>query len=106
IGVVWRSFDLNNGKEWLTFVPLSDHNAMIDPSTADITGRVLECLSHFPGFAARQPDVVRRAVEFLERDQATDGSWYGRWGVNHVYGTWQALRGLRAIGGDMDSPTV
>jgi squalene-hopene/tetraprenyl-beta-curcumene cyclase len=78
---------------------------MIDPSTADITGRVLECLSHYPGFDAKHP-VVRRALRFLRAAQHNDGSWYGRWGVNYLYGTWQVLRGLAAIGDDMNSPTV
>ena len=105
----FASFDRGNDKEWLTHVPFADHNAMIDPSTADITARVLECLAHFPVFAKGEPDrhpVVRRAIEFLKRDQATDGSWYGRWGVNHIYGTWQALRGLAAVGEDLDAPYV
>jgi squalene-hopene/tetraprenyl-beta-curcumene cyclase len=101
----FASFDRGCDKEWLTHVPFADHNAMIDPSTADITGRVLECLSHLPEFENR-PAVVRRAVEFLKRDQETDGSWYGRWGVNHVYGTWQALRGLVAVGEDREAPHV
>lgn len=105
----WGSFDRNNDKDWLTQVPFADHNAMIDPSTADITARVLECLSGFPEFGRRGPDshpVVRRALAFLRRDQGTDGSWYGRWGVNHLYGTWQVLRGLRAIGEDLHAPGV
>jgi squalene-hopene/tetraprenyl-beta-curcumene cyclase len=101
------SFDRDNDKEWLTRVPFADHNAMIDPSTADITGRVLECLAHFPAFAGADRDpVVRRAVAFLKRAQETDGSWYGRWGVNHIYGTWQVLRGLVAVGEDKDAPCV
>jgi squalene-hopene/tetraprenyl-beta-curcumene cyclase len=98
----FASFDRDNDKEWLTRVPFADHNAMIDPSTADITGRVLECLAHF----APPADVVHRAVDFLRRDQQTDGSWYGRWGVNHVYGTWQVLRGLLAAGEDRHAPYV
>jgi squalene-hopene/tetraprenyl-beta-curcumene cyclase len=101
----WASFDRDNDKQWLTYVPFADHNAMIDPSTADITGRVLECLSHFPRQRFSE-SVVQRAVAFLRRDQATDGSWYGRWGVNYLYGTWQVLRGLRAIGEDMRQPYV
>ena len=99
----WASFDRDNDKRWLTEVPFADHNAMIDPSTADITGRVLECLATFPGFGPAHP-VVERAVQFLHKDQRPDGSWYGRWGVNHVYGTWQVLRGLSRIGEDMQSP--
>jgi squalene-hopene/tetraprenyl-beta-curcumene cyclase len=104
----FASFDRDNDKQWLTHVPFADHNAMIDPSTADITGRVIECLAHFPhiiGGGQRSP-IVSRAIEFLKRDQATDGSWYGRWGVNHVYGTWQVLRGLRSAGEDMEAPYI
>jgi squalene-hopene/tetraprenyl-beta-curcumene cyclase len=101
----WAAFDRENHKDWLTHVPFADHNAMIDPSTADITARVLECLSHYPGFDLSHPRVTR-AVEFLKRDQCGDGSWYGRWGVNYLYGTWQVLRGLRAIGADMHGSHV
>jgi squalene-hopene/tetraprenyl-beta-curcumene cyclase len=101
----WAAFDRGNDKEWLTFVPFADHNAMIDPSTADITARVLECLAHFPGYDLEHP-VVRRAIKFLRASQHNDGSWYGRWGVNYLYGTWQVLRGLRAIGEDMNHPSV
>ena len=101
----WASFDRDNDKAWLTQVPFADHNAMIDPSTADITGRVLECLGYFPGFDARHP-VVARALRFLRRDQTGDGAWYGRWGVNYIYGTWQVLRGMACIGEDMSAPHV
>ncbi|HEX3901388.1 MAG TPA: squalene--hopene cyclase [Polyangia bacterium] len=105
----WASFDRGNDKHWLTAVPFADHNAMIDPSTADITARVLESLSHLPDFGAAlgvaHPAVVR-ALGFLRRDQTTEGCWYGRWGVNYLYGTWQVLRGLRAIGEDMELPYV
>jgi squalene-hopene/tetraprenyl-beta-curcumene cyclase len=96
----WASFDRENDKHWLTYVPFADHNAMIDPSTPDITGRALESLSHFDGFDARHP-TVRRAIVFLREQQHADGSWFGRWGVNYIYGTWQVLRGLRCIGEDM-----
>jgi squalene-hopene/tetraprenyl-beta-curcumene cyclase len=98
----WASFDRDNDKDWLTRVPFADHNAMIDPSTADLTGRVLECLSYFPQFGAWHPAVLR-AKQFLRDDQTSDGCWYGRWGVNYIYGTWQALRGLARIGEDMDA---
>jgi squalene-hopene/tetraprenyl-beta-curcumene cyclase len=101
----WGSFDRDNDKRWLTEVPFADHNAMIDPSTADITGRVLEALSHFPGFTPAH-SVVRRALEFLRRDQTVDGAWYGRWGVNYIYGTWQVLRGVACIGEDLEAPYV
>lgn len=98
----WASFDRDNDKRWLTHVPFADHNAMIDPSTADITGRVLECLSYFPQFGAWHP-VVARATQFLRDQQTPDGAWYGRWGVNYLYGTWQVLRGLARMGQDMDA---
>jgi len=101
----WAAFDRDNHKGWLMHVPFADFNAMIDPSTADITSRVLESLSHYSGFDAAHP-VVKRAIAFLERDQCPDGSWYGRWGVNYLYGTWQVLRGLRVIGADMHTPSV
>jgi squalene-hopene/tetraprenyl-beta-curcumene cyclase len=101
----WASFDRGNDKGWLTQVPFADHNAMIDPSTADITGRVLESLSHFPEFTAAHP-VVQRALTFLRRDQTSDGAWYGRWGVNYIYGTWQVLRGVACIGEDLEAPYV
>jgi squalene-hopene/tetraprenyl-beta-curcumene cyclase len=101
----WASFDRGNDKDWLTHVPFADHNAMIDPSTADITGRVLESLAALGGFGVQHP-VVARAIAFLKRDQTTEGAWYGRWGVNYIYGTWQALRGLSAIGEDLDAVYV
>jgi squalene-hopene/tetraprenyl-beta-curcumene cyclase len=101
----WASFDRDNDKAWLTEVPFADHNAMIDPSTADITGRVLEALSLFPELTTAHP-VVQRALGFLRGAQETDGSWDGRWGVNHIYGTWQVLRGVACIGEDLEAPYV
>ena len=105
----WASFDRGNDKHWLTAVPFADHNAMIDPSTADITARVLESLSHFPDYLPHSGvahPAVTRALGFLRRDQTTEGCWYGRWGVNYLYGTWQVLRGLAAIGEDLQAPYV
>jgi squalene-hopene/tetraprenyl-beta-curcumene cyclase len=96
----WASFDRGNDKQWLTEIPFADHNAMIDPSTADITGRVLECLGHFPGFGLSHP-AVTRARRFLLACQLPEGCWYGRWGVNYLYGTGQVLTGLAAVGEDM-----
>ena len=102
----WASFDRDNDKQWLTKVPFADHNAMIDPSTADITGRVLECLGHFAGFDAAPSGRARARCEFLRRDQTSDGAWYGRWGVNYIYGTWQVLRGAGVRSArSLDAPT-
>jgi squalene-hopene/tetraprenyl-beta-curcumene cyclase len=95
----WSSFDRDNNKTILCEVPYADHNAMLDPSAADITGRVLEMMGAL-GFDAKFPP-AGHAVRFLRRCQEGDGSWYGRWGVNYIYGTCFALRGLAAIGVDM-----
>ena len=92
----WGAFDRNNDCAALTHVPFADHNAMIDPSTADVTARVLECLGRF-GYRAADP-VVARGLEFLRRDQTPDGAWYGRWGVNYIYGTSGVLRSLETLG--------
>lgn len=92
----WGAFDRDNDCTILTHVPFADHNAMIDPSTADVTARVVECLGRF-GWPASHP-IIKRALAFLLRDQAPDGSWYGRWGVNYVYGTGGVLRALETVG--------
>ncbi|MCG3148481.1 MAG: Squalene--hopene cyclase [Verrucomicrobiae bacterium] len=100
----WASFDKDNDKWLFTQVPFADHNAMIDPSTSDIAARTLECLSHF-GFTV-EDECVTRALAYIRRDQCPDGSWFGRWGTNYIYGTWQVLRGLRTIGEDMRLPYI
>ena len=91
----WGAFDRDNDRQLLCNIPFADHNAMIDPSTADVTARVVECLGRF-GWPAEHP-AIRRAVEFLLKDQCGDGSWFGRWGVNYVYGTSGALRALETV---------
>jgi squalene-hopene/tetraprenyl-beta-curcumene cyclase len=98
----WASFDKDCTKGILEKVPFADHNAMLDPECADITARILELLG-YENFDLQDPQ-VRTALEFIREHQATDGSWYGRWGVNYIYGTWQVLRGLRALGLDMREP--
>jgi len=95
----WSSFDKDNRKEILTQVPYADHNAMLDPSAADITGRVLELLGSL-GYGPTFP-AAERAIQFLRREQESDGCWFGRWGVNYIYGTCFVLRGLASIGVDM-----
>ena len=91
----WGAFDRDNDRRLLCNIPFADHNAMIDPSTADVTARVLECLGRF-GWPAGHP-VVEKAVGFLAEDQSKDGSWFGRWGVNYVYGTSGVLRALETV---------
>jgi squalene-hopene/tetraprenyl-beta-curcumene cyclase len=92
----WAAFDVDNNWDFLSYVPFADHNAMLDPTCPDITGRVLEALSAC-GVPSYYPP-VRRGVEYLKRTQEADGSWYGRWGVNYIYGTFLALRGLQSAG--------
>ncbi len=92
----WAAFDVDNNLNMLTHVPFADHNAMLDPTCPDITGRVLEALMRHGVKSEDKP--VRKAVDYLVRTQEPDGSWYGRWGVGYVYGTCFALRGLQAAG--------
>jgi len=100
----WAAFDTDCDKEILTYVPFADHNAMIDPSTADITARTLVAL--VANGLTRDDAAVRRGLDFLRRTQEEDGSWYGRWGCNYLYGTWLALSALEAVGEDPSSVPV
>jgi len=92
----WAAFDVDNNFFPLSYVPFADHNAMLDPTCADITGRVMEALV-LCGTAQAHPS-IRKGVSYLVKTQQPDGSWYGRWGVNYLYGTCFALRGLAAAG--------
>jgi squalene-hopene/tetraprenyl-beta-curcumene cyclase len=98
----WAAFDKDCTKNILEMVPFADHNAMLDPECADITARILELL----GYEKWSTDhsQIAEALEYIRKQQETDGSWYGRWGVNYIYGTWQVLRGLRALNIDMNQP--
>ncbi len=100
----WAAFDVDNNWEILTHVPFADHNAMLDPTCADITGRTLEALAA-NGLDRNHP-ACRKAIDYLTRTQLSDGSWYGRWGVAFIYGTCFALRGLRAMGEDDHEPHI
>lgn len=98
----WAAFDKDCTNNVLEKVPFADHNAMLDPECADITARVLEVLGH-ERYPLDHPQ-VQRALQFLRSRQEPDGTWYGRWGVNYIYGTWQVLRGLQTLGVPMDQP--
>jgi squalene-hopene/tetraprenyl-beta-curcumene cyclase len=100
----WASFDKDNTRMVFQQVPFADHNAMLDPPTVDITGRVLEMLA---AYGCTQDDPrVKKAIKFILSQQEPDGSWFGRWGVNYIYGTMQVLRGLEAMGVDLHEPYV
>ena len=100
----WGAFDRGNDRQFLCRVPFADHNAMTDPSTPDLTGRVLECLGRL-GWRIGTP-VIDRAVAYLRQTQQADGSWFGRWGVNYIYGAWQSLTGLCEVGVPPDDPAM
>jgi squalene-hopene/tetraprenyl-beta-curcumene cyclase len=100
----FAAFDVDNDSHWLNHAPFADVEAATDPTCADLTGRVLEMMAAV-GYRADHP-VARRAITWLKRDQKADGSWWGRWGVSYIYGTFSALSGLRAIGVDMSEPWI
>ena len=100
----WAAYDRDINNQVLTKVTFADHNAMLDPSCADITARVVEMLGTL-GHRADHP-AIARALAYLWQTQEPEGCWYGRWGVNYIYGTWQVLQGLKAIDFPMDHPAV
>jgi squalene-hopene/tetraprenyl-beta-curcumene cyclase len=100
----WAAFDIDIDNQVLTKVPFADHNAMLDPSCADITARVIELLGTL-GYRADHP-AIARGLNYLWRTQEPQGCWYGRWGVNYIYGTWQVLQGLKAIDFPMNYPAL
>lgn len=98
----WAAFDRTTDRPWMEAVPFADHNAMQDPSCSDITGRVLESIITCGTRADHA--AVQRAVAYLLATQQPEGCWWGRWGVNYIYGTWQAINGLAAAGHSMELP--
>jgi squalene-hopene/tetraprenyl-beta-curcumene cyclase len=100
----WGAFDTDNTLDLWNQMPFGDMKAMIDPPTADLAGRLLEMMGAFGYDLDFGP--ARRALQFLHKEQEVDGSWWGRWGVNYIYGTWSVLMGLRAIGEDLNRPYV
>ncbi len=100
----WAAFDKDNNLTILNDIPFADHEAMVDYPTVDITGRMLELLG-FYGYDLSHPR-AKEGLKFIKQNQEPDGAWWGRWGVNYVYGTWSVLRGLSVIGEDLSSPYV
>ena len=100
----WGAFDADNEHYFLQHIPFADHGALLDPPTADVSARCVSMLAQL-GYQKDHP-VMARALEYLRKEQETDGSWFGRWGNNYVYGTWSVLCALNAAGEDMQSPQV
>ncbi|WP_261540055.1 squalene--hopene cyclase [Burkholderia multivorans] len=101
----WGAFEPENTQYYLNNIPFSDHGALLDPPTADVSGRCLSMLSQL-GETALTSDAARRALDYMLKEQEPDGSWYGRWGMNYVYGTWTALCALNAAGLGPDDARV
>ncbi|WP_331709999.1 squalene--hopene cyclase [Paenibacillus swuensis] len=102
----WPAFERNRTNKWLEYVPIDGaKSAAIDPSTADLTGRTLEFLGETCGLDLRHA-FVKRGIHWLKQAQREDGSWYGRWGICYIYGTWAALTGLAAVGADREQAPV
>jgi squalene-hopene/tetraprenyl-beta-curcumene cyclase len=100
----WAAFDRDNDKLIITMIPFCDFGEALDPPSADVTAHVVEALAHL-GFD-RSHRAVERAYRFLRAEQEDDGSWFGRWGVNHIYGTAAVLPALAALGEDSSQPHI
>jgi squalene-hopene/tetraprenyl-beta-curcumene cyclase len=100
----WGAFDADNDHHSLNHIPFADHGALLDPSTADVTARCVSFLAQ-TGMAADAPPLAR-ALAWLRSQQEPDGSWFGRWGTNYIYGTWSVLCALNAAGLGADDPAV
>jgi squalene-hopene/tetraprenyl-beta-curcumene cyclase len=101
----WAAFDADNNHHYLNHIPFSDHGALLDPPTADVTARVVSMLAQL-GETRDSSKPLDRGVAYLLADQEEDGSWYGRWGMNFIYGTWSVLCALNAAGVDPASPEI
>jgi squalene-hopene/tetraprenyl-beta-curcumene cyclase len=93
----WGAFDADNEYHYLNNIPFADHGALLDPPTEDVTGRCVSMLAQF-GQTVENSQVVRAGVDYLRQTQLAEGSWYGRWGMNYIYGTWSVLCALNAAG--------
>ena len=101
----WGAFDADNEFYYLNNIPFADHGALLDPPTEDVTARCLSMLAQF-GETAATSEPVKRAIDYLRRTQLAEGSWYGRWGMNYIYGTWSVLCALNAAGVDHAAPEM
>ena len=100
----WGAFDIDNNYLYLNEIPFADHGALLDPGTSDLTGRCIELLAML-GYGSDFPP-ISRGLDFLKREQEDCGAWFGRWGVNYIYGTWSVLKGLGCLGEDPSQPYI
>ncbi|MEM7731130.1 MAG: squalene--hopene cyclase, partial [Pseudomonadota bacterium] len=98
----WGAFDADNSYHYLNNIPFADHGALLDPSTSDVSARCVSMLAQ----AGDDPERLAAGIAYLEAEQEADGSWFGRWGVNYIYGTWSALCALNAAGVAHDAPVM
>ena len=96
----WAAFDVDNIYDYLNNIPFADHGALIDPPTEDVTARCVSMLAQLKETSDGRGHALSRGVEYLLATQTKDGSWYGRWGLNYIYGTWSTLCALNACGMD------
>jgi squalene-hopene/tetraprenyl-beta-curcumene cyclase len=101
----WGAFDADNDRDYLNHIPFADHGALLDPPTEDVTARCLSMLAQLGDTPAKNA-AAARAVDYLRKTQRADGSWYGRWGMNYIYGTWSVLCALNAAGTDHGAPEI
>jgi squalene-hopene/tetraprenyl-beta-curcumene cyclase len=101
----WGAFDADNDNEYLNNIPFADHGALLDPPTADVTARCISMLAQM-GETQESSPAMKRAVDYLIRTQEKDGSWFGRWGMNYIYGTWSVLCAFNVAKVDITSETV
>jgi squalene-hopene/tetraprenyl-beta-curcumene cyclase len=100
----WGAFDIDNSDFYLNHIPFADHGALLDPPTADVSARCISFLAQI-GYD-RSHSSIARGIAYLKREQEADGSWFGRWGTNYIYGTWSVLNALNAAGEDMKAPYI
>jgi squalene-hopene/tetraprenyl-beta-curcumene cyclase len=101
----WGAFDVDNSHQYLNNIPFADHGALLDPPTEDVAARCVSMLAQL-GETPQSSPALARGVDYLRRTQTPDGSWYGRWGLNYIYGTWSVLCALHAAGLDHDAPEI
>ena len=100
----WGAFEPENEHFYLNSIPFADHGALLDPPTVDVTARCIGCLAQVD--LGKYSGNIQRAIDYIKREQEVDGSWFGRWGANYVYGTWSVLVAIKGAGVDMSEPWI